>query len=168
MRYFVRGGPGSDEEKQPWMFHLMKVHDKEAVEISFETDRLAFIGRGHTVANPVVMSDAGLLKRQPGFCAGSDCCYPKKNNPGSGRNGNDRYDYRYGRNAGDMRKLVNKYQDKHHKDRVFELAWTHSQVVLRQINAIESDAQLYSSLANSILFMNPTLAREGGQVFDQK
>ncbi|MBP6333935.1 MAG: cyclic beta 1-2 glucan synthetase, partial [Bacteroidia bacterium] len=53
--------------------------------------------------------------------------------------------------------LIDKYQDKHHKDRVFELAWTHSQVVLRQINAKEVDAQLYSQLASSIIFNNSAL-----------
>jgi cyclic beta-1,2-glucan synthetase len=45
--------------------------------------------------------------------------------------------------------LVDKYQDRHLADRVFELAWTHSQVVLRQLNASEADAQLYARLAGS-------------------
>ncbi len=31
--------------------------------------------------------------------------------------------------------LVEKYQDRRLADRVFELAWTHAQVLLRQINA---------------------------------
>jgi cellobiose phosphorylase len=43
--------------------------------------------------------------------------------------------------------LVEKYQDRRLADRVFELAWTHAQVVLRQINASEADAQLYGRLA---------------------
>jgi len=34
------------------------------------------------------------------------------------------------------------------------MAWTHSQVLLRQIDASESDAQLYGRLASSILFAN--------------
>ena len=42
-------------------------------------------------------------------------------------------------------------------NRVFELAWTHSQVVLRQINATESDAQLYGRLASSVIFANSSL-----------
>jgi cyclic beta-1,2-glucan synthetase len=51
--------------------------------------------------------------------------------------------------------LMNKYQDdKAHKDRVLEMAWTHNQVVLRQINVSESEAQLYGSLASSVLFVN--------------
>jgi len=53
--------------------------------------------------------------------------------------------------------LIEKYHDKHHKDRVFELAWTHSQVVLRHINATESDSLLYNRLASSIIYTNPLL-----------
>ena len=39
----------------------------------------------------------------------------------------------------------------------FDLAWTHSQVVLRQLNATEADAQLYGRLAGSILYANASL-----------
>ena len=53
--------------------------------------------------------------------------------------------------------LVEKYQDRRLADRVFDLAWTHSQVLLRQINATEADAQLYGRLAGSVLYANATL-----------
>jgi len=53
--------------------------------------------------------------------------------------------------------LVGKYQDRHIADRVFDLAWTHGQVLLRQLNASESDAQLYARLAGSILYANNSL-----------
>ena len=47
----------------------------------------------------------------------------------------------------------------------FELAWTHSQVVLRQINATETDEQLYSRLASSVIFPNPALRAEAATIF---
>ncbi len=53
--------------------------------------------------------------------------------------------------------LVDKYQDRQLADRVFELAWTHSQVVLRQLNATEADAQLYARLASSVIYANASL-----------
>ena len=53
--------------------------------------------------------------------------------------------------------LINKYQDKYHKDRIFELAWTHNQVVLRQMNVSEAEAQLYTRLAGSVIYSNPAL-----------
>ena len=54
--------------------------------------------------------------------------------------------------------LVDKYHDRRLADRVFELAWTHSQVVLRQLNATEADAQLYGRLAGSVLYPTPPSA----------
>ena len=53
--------------------------------------------------------------------------------------------------------LVGKYQDRRLANRVFALASTHAQVVLRQLNASESDAQLYCRLAGSIIYANPSL-----------
>ncbi len=53
--------------------------------------------------------------------------------------------------------LIDKYQDRHFSNRVLELAWTHSQVILRQINAAEADAQLYARLAGSVIFSNAAL-----------
>ena len=48
--------------------------------------------------------------------------------------------------------LIEKYSDTRLADRVFELAWTHSQILLRQLNASESDAQGYGQLAGSIIY----------------
>jgi len=55
---------------------------------------------------------------------------------------------------------VEKYQDRYLRSRAIELSWTHSQVVLRQINAAEEDAQLYAKLAGSVVFANPALRAE--------
>ena len=38
--------PRSLDEQALWMFHLMAVHGAEIGEISYETDRMQFIGRG--------------------------------------------------------------------------------------------------------------------------
>jgi cyclic beta-1,2-glucan synthetase len=53
--------------------------------------------------------------------------------------------------------LTHKYMDRRLADRVFELAWTHSQVLLRQLNATEADTQLFARLASSVVYSQPTL-----------
>ena len=58
--------------------------------------------------------------------------------------------------------LVEKYRDRRLADRVFELAWTHSQVLLRQINATEGDAQLFGQLAGAVVYCNPALRADPG------
>ncbi len=67
--------PRSAEEQSPWMFHLMAMQGKEAEEISYETDRMEFLGRGNSAANPQAINNPGRFGK-PGFSAGSDCCYP--------------------------------------------------------------------------------------------
>jgi cellobiose phosphorylase len=53
------------------------------------------------------------------------------------------------------RTLVEKYQSSRMGDRAFELAWTHSQVTLRHLNATDADAQLYGRLANGLIYADP-------------
>ena len=48
--------------------------------------------------------------------------------------------------------LVEKYHDRHLADRLIDLAWTHGQIILQQLNATEAEAQLYGRLASSIIY----------------
>ncbi len=160
---FCTRRPSSDEEKQPWMFHLLKVHGKEAEEVSFETDRMAFIGRGNSVKNPLAMQPScAVLSGSSGSVLDPIVSIRKKIILAPEESISIDMIIGIGESQEICEHLVKKYQDKHHKDRVFELAWTHSQVVLRQINATEADAQLYTRLANSVLFISPTLRAEAG------
>jgi len=152
--------PRSSDENPPWMLHLMILHGKEPEEISFETDRNAFIGRGNTTVNPQVMDYSGPLSGNQGSVLDPIVAirYKITLEPDEAII----VDMVIG--IADTKEvcqsLIDKYQDKHHKDRVFELAWTHSQVVLRQINASEGDAQMYGRLASSILFTNSAFRAE--------
>ncbi len=54
--------PRSRGEASPWMFHLMAAHGAAAGgALSYETDRLRFLGRGRTPADPRVMHESGPL-----------------------------------------------------------------------------------------------------------
>ena len=56
--------------------------------------------------------------------------------------------------------MIDKYRDRRIADRVFDLAWTHSEVVRRQINASQTDAQLYERIAGLIVFAHSALRAE--------
>ena len=58
--------PRSQGEPTPWMFHLMAVHGADIGEISYETDRSRFIGRGNTVADPQAMDGSAALSGSEG------------------------------------------------------------------------------------------------------
>ena len=149
--------PRSAEEQATWMFHMVTVHGVTNESISYETDRMKFIGRGNSIASPAVMNKPGPLSNTQGSVL--DPIVSIRHELTLQPEETIIIDIITG--ISETRDacigLVEKYQDKHHKDRVFELAWTHSQVVLRQINATEADAQLYGQLASSIIFNNPLL-----------
>ena len=57
--FSARAGRARIDEPVPWMFHLMAVHGADATEISYETDRMRFIGREGSVALPQAMHRCG-------------------------------------------------------------------------------------------------------------
>ncbi|MEO6328957.1 MAG: glucoamylase family protein, partial [Ginsengibacter sp.] len=58
--------PRSEDEQNPWMFHLMKVHNAEIQQISYETSRDKFIARGNTINNPKAVNQAAGLSGSSG------------------------------------------------------------------------------------------------------
>lgn len=149
--------PRSVEDKSPWMFHLMKAHGVETAEVSYETDRMKFIGRGNTISNPQAMNDFEALSNTQGSVL--DPIVSIRYRIFIDPDDTATVDLVFG--MAETREicqgLIEKYQDRVLADRAIELSWTHSQVILQQINATETDAQLYGRLAGSIIYVNPLL-----------
>lgn len=145
--------PRHKEEAVPWLLNLMTVHG-ENVDASlpeFETSRAAFIGRGRGNARPAALEGRAPLGGSAG--AVLDPAVAIRRVVRLAPHQEVSVDIVLG--AADTReqalRLIDKYQDRHLADRVSELAWTHGQVVLRQLNASEADAQLYARLAGNVL-----------------
>ena len=149
--------PRSKEEQMPWMLHVMTVHDAGGYEVSFETDRSRFIGRGNTAQLPLALQQDGPLSGGQGSVLDPVVAirYVVTLAPDQAITVDSVTGMVEQREA--ALHLIDKYQDRHLADRVFELAWTHSQVVLRQLNASEADAQLYARLANAVIYPNASL-----------
>ncbi|WP_249673806.1 GH36-type glycosyl hydrolase domain-containing protein [Pseudomonas abieticivorans] len=155
--------PRASNEAVPWMCHLLAAHGVDIQAISYETDRARFIGRGRTLAAPAALDaaverlsgSAGAvldpivaircrISLEPGQTATLDLV----TGIASQREG--------------CVQLIQKYRDRHLADRVFDLAWTHSQVLLRQLNASLAEARLYEQMASSILYANASLRADNG------
>ena len=158
---FCTRRPRSVDEHPPWLLHLMTVDGAHIDEISYETDRMQFIGRGKSVADPQALQ---MTERGPAPLSGSEGSvldpivairYRMTLDPGKTAT----VDLVYGiaESRDDALVLLKKYQDKSFADRVFDLAWTHSQILLDQLDATESEAQLYGQLAGSVIYANAAL-----------
>jgi hypothetical protein len=155
--------PRSLEEHAPWMFHLMVAHGEADIrEVSYETDRMQFIGRGRTIAAPQAMSDSAALSGSQGSVLDPIVAIRYRMTLDAEQSATIDMVSGLGETRDAALSLVGKYQDRHLADRVFELAWTHGQVTLRQINATEADAQLYGRLAGSVIYANSSLRADAG------
>jgi len=149
--------PRSVNEKSPWMFHLMTVHGAEIAEISYETDRMKFIGRGNTVADPQAMRGSSRLSGTQGSVLDPIVAIRHRITLEPEESATINMLSGVGETRDACLGLIERYQDRRFADRVLELAWTHNQVFLRQINASEADAKLYGRLAGSVLYANSSL-----------
>jgi cyclic beta-1,2-glucan synthetase len=144
--------PRSAEEKPPWMMHLMTVQGTTIGDASYETDRLKFIGRGRTLGAPAAMEGKSPLSNSAGPVL--DPVVSIRRVVVLQPRETMRIDLVTGvaETRETVTALAEKYSDPRLADRVFELAWTHSQILLRQLNATEADAQMYGRLAGSVIF----------------
>jgi cellobiose phosphorylase len=156
--------PRSDEDNNPWMFHLLKVNYAKNVITSYETDRKKFIGRGHTINDPQVMVSNQQLSNSEGAVLDPIVSIRHKIilEPYQTISADIVLGIAESKEA--CLGLVEKYQDRPMTDRAFELAWTHSQVVLRQINASEADAQLYGKFASSLIYSSADLRADASTI----
>ena len=123
---------------------------------------MQFIGRGNTVADPQAMVRSGALSGSQGSVLDPIVAIRYRITLDPETSATINIVTGIGETRDVSLGLVEKYQDRRLADRVFDLAWTHSQVVLRQINATEADAQLYGRLASSVLYANSSLRADPG------
>ncbi len=146
----------SKEERPPWLLHLMVGQGSELGAISCETDRARFVGRGGTLAFPAAMQSLAPLSNTAGSVL--DPIVSLRRTVTLPAHGTACVDLVFGVTESREAALahVDKYQSARMADRAFDLAWTHSQVTLHQLNATESEAQLYGRLAGALVYADPS------------
>jgi len=151
--------PRSAGEQPPHLFHLMAVHGVQASQVgaaSHETDRARFIGRGRDLQAPLALREPGALSGSAGSVLDPALATRRVITLLPDQTATIDLVYGMAETREACLALVHKYVDRRLADRVFDLSWTHSQVVLRQINASESDTQLYARLAGAVVYSQPT------------
>lgn len=152
--------PRAHDEVPPWMFHLIAVHDADIGQISYETDRSRFLGRGNTPRTPQAMSGDAALSDSVGSVLDPIVAIRTRIELAPDQTAIIDMVTGVGADRAACTALIDRYRDRRLADRVFDLAWTHSQVVRRQINASQADAQLYERLAGSMVYAHPYLRAE--------
>ena len=146
----------SADERPPWLLHLMLAPDGTPGEISCETDRRLFVGRGGSMVNPAAMRASGPLSNTVGPVL--DPIIALRRVITLPPHGSAIIDLIFGVTETHEAAIahVEKYQSSRMADRALEMAWTHSQVTLHHLNASEAEAQLYDRLAGALIYADPS------------
>jgi cellobiose phosphorylase len=158
----------SEGEKPPWLLNFMVGQDGEPGEVSCETARANFIGRGRTLANPIAMDSLSSLSNTTGSVL--DPITSLRRTVTLPPHESVRVDLVMG--VAETREaalaLVEKYYNPRMADRALDLAWTHSQVTLRHLNASEAEAQLYAQLAGALIYADSARRASSGMLVNNR
>ena len=162
--------PRSPGEQPPWMFHLIAVHatNTKSGQISYETDRSKFIGRGNSLQKPEAMVQSEPLSGSQGSVLDPIVAIRYRITLEPEEEATFNIVTGVGASREAVMTLVERYSDRVMADRVFDLAWSHSQVLLRQLNATDADAQLYSHLAGAVIYANNSLRADASTLIKNR
>ena len=156
----------SPTDTQLFAAHVVSSNHPFSKNPEFETDRVKFIGRGHSTENPAALKThlSGTVGYvlDPIFSLRVNI----KLNPG------ERAQITFVTIATDSRDktvgLVKKYSDIYASMRALEMAWTHSQLELRHLRIHQEEAQLFQKLAGRILYPHAQLRPSTDQLIRNK
>ncbi len=155
-------------ETPPWLLHLMVGQNVQLGKISCETDRSRFIGRGGSLASPAAMQNISPLSNTVGSVL--DPIISLRRTVTLPPHGTAIIDLVVGVTESRETALaqVEKYQSARMTDRVFDLAWTHSQVTLHLLDLTEAEAQICGRLASALIYADPARRASQGVLLNNR
>lgn len=146
--------PRSATDKPSWCGHVVAVVDYNT-EVSCETDRARFIGRGRSARDPVAMDNPGRLSGSVGAVLDPIFALRTRVTLPPGRSAEVTFTTFV---AEDRERAVQKadlYHDSYSARRALDLSWAHAQAELRELGITPADAALYQELAGHLLYAHP-------------
>lgn len=148
--------PRTAGARRPWAFHVL-AHEGVPADIwsatEHETDRLRFLGRGRTPAEPAALD---RLRLDGATGPVLDPIFSLRQRVRLAPRATVRLAFATGVAAtreGAL-ELAERYHDLRAAMRAFDVAWTHAQVELRHLGLSGADAQLFQRLASRLLYLD--------------
>ncbi len=145
----------AEGEKLPWLFALMPAPAGDEGVASCETDRARFLGRGNGAGAPAALARPGALSNSAGPVLDPAVALRRAVSIPPGGEVKVVFGIGVAETRAAAEALIEKYKSPRSAARAIELAWTHSQVTLRQLNASEAQAQLFARLASALVYAQP-------------
>jgi len=149
--------PRSSKEKPLWMVHVTDGGGLGGRPVTCETDRARFLGRGRSTRDPICLVDDGPLSGTTGPVLDPIFALRTRLVLEQGQSASVAFTTLIAPDRDRAFELADRYRDPHAAQRALDLAWTSSQVELREFNLTPGDAAVFQELAGFLLYGSPAL-----------
>ncbi|MFI5241976.1 MAG: glucoamylase family protein, partial [Gemmatimonadales bacterium] len=149
--------PRSASDQALWCAHVVATGPDCVGDVSCESDRAQFIGRGRNVRAPRALDDDVSLSGTTGAVLDPVMSLRVKLRLEPGRTGRVAFTTLVADNRDQARDTADRYRDLRAADRALSLSWTTAQVELRSLDVPPADAAMYQVLAGALLYPSEEL-----------
>ena len=149
--------PRSPADKALWCVHVVATGSERTGEVTCETDRARFLGRGRSSRTPVAMDAAGPLSGSTGAVLDPIFALRTRVRVPPGQSACVAFTTLVAATRERAFELADRYDDPHAAQRALDLAWTASQIELRELGISAADATVFQELAGHLFYSNPAL-----------
>jgi len=144
-------------EPEIWAAHLAVVDGEVVGKLEIETDRARFLGRGHSVRDPLAIIDGRPLSNTTGTVLDPVFALRRRLRIGPGAIVRIAFWTLIAPLRAAMLDLIDKHRDIAAYDRAATLAWTQAQVQLHYLGITPGEAGLFQRLAGHLLYAGPAM-----------
>ena len=149
--------PRSDDETWPWCAHVVAAGPERIGEVSYETDRARFLGRGRTVHSPRAL-DAGVsLSGTVGAVLDPIVALRVRVRIEPERSATVAFTTAVADTRDAALELADRYRDVAAAARALSLARTEAEMELRDLDIAPNDVALYQELAGALVYPHEAL-----------
>jgi cellobiose phosphorylase len=135
--------------------HVVDTGKERIGAVSCETDRARFLGRGRSVRDPVALTKTGPLSGTTGAVLDPIFALRTRLRIEPGQSASAAFTTLVATNRERAFELAGRYHDPHAAQRALDLAWTSTQLELRELGLTPADATVFQELAGALFFGNP-------------
>ncbi|MEK7403367.1 MAG: glucoamylase family protein [Gemmatimonadota bacterium] len=157
--------PRSAKEARLWCAHVVDGGGSERVgRTSFETDRARFVGRGRSPRAPHALDHDGALPGSIGAVLDPIFAIRVRVRLAPGQSASVAFTTLVADSAKRAFALADRYHDSSTAQRALDLAWTATQVELRELGVSPADASVFQELAGHLFYSHPGLRAPDAEV----
>ena len=144
--------PRGANERSLWCVHVVDGGKERIGTTTCETDRAQFIGRGRSTRDPVALDGDGPLSMTTGAVLDPIFALRTRVSIAPGRSASVAFTTIVAESRQRAFQLADRYHHPHAAQRALDLAWTATQVELRELGMTPTDAAVFQEMAGHLFF----------------